>query len=416
MMYSSIYFKQEGNDFSHNLKSDFACFALWKPARPYRDRIRNLLATNFDILLETEIVWTDKNLKQNAKRLYEIPIRLHVPAEKWPVGHEKKIGDNKFILFVVKDNKPDYTYAMSVSKKIELSNLNVVKTKYQIRDWIKDDLKVNYAVHSTNNIYEFFFQAPLILGADIFKKLIGGEKIIKELIEKDLEGADGWKNWQEVFEILNLTNNYLVLRGFETLPINNSEKDLDILTDNYQRFASALGAAQLSHQPYKGNFKVNNEEVSLDMRFIGDKYYDIAWAKEILQTKMLRNNVYIPRKDHYFYSLLFHAKVQKPKVKAKYIDILEKLAKDLNFEWYKTEKIENDIAMGQILNGYFRSQGYFYENPIDRAVYKNESIIKFLQNNKFSLYKLWLKKIETRVLIYFPTRVISNLKRLRNKF
>ncbi len=416
MVFSDIHFEQEGNNFYHNLEADFACFALWKPARPYIGRIRELLISSFDILLETEIVWSDENLKQNARRLYEIPIKTYVPVEKWPVGHEKKIGDNKFILFVVKDNNPEYTYAMAVSKKIELANLNVIKAKYQIRDWIFKDSKIKFAIHSTNNIGEFFFQAPLILGVDIFKKLINGETLQIDRITKDLEGASGWRNWQEVFEILRLTCNYLVLRGFETLPINNPENDLDVLTDNHQRFASVLGATQLSHQSYKGRFRVNNEDVSLDIRFIGDKYYDIAWAKEMLQTKINRNGVFVPRKDHYFFSLLFHAKVQKPKVKTKYIGVLNELAEDLNLHWYKTEILKDDSAVGHILNGYFRSYGYYYEDPIDRAVYKNKLVIKNLQNLKFSLSKFWSKKIETKLTIMLPSRAIHFLKKMKRKF
>ena len=415
MYYSDIVFKKESNTYSHNLKNDFACFALWKPARPYRDKIRELLSSKFDILLETEIVWSDENFKQNAARLYEAPIKANIPIEKWTGGHDRKIGDSKFILFVVKDSNPNYTYAMSVSKKIELSNLNIVDAKYQIRDWIYDDLKIKFAVHSTNNIQEFFFQAPLILGIDLFKKLINGEKLKIEQISKDLEGANGWANWKEVFDILNVTNNYLVLRGFETLPKENPEKDLDILTDNYQRFASALGAAQHAPQPYKGKIKVNNENISLDIRYVGDKYYDIAWAKEMLQTKVNRNEVFVPREDHYFFSLLFHAKVQKPKVKEKYIGILEKIAENLHFDWYKTEELKDDKAMGQLLNGYFRNYYYYYEDPIDKGVYKNASVIKHIQSNSSLTLKFWSKKIEGKLMEILPVKTIRTLKKIKRK-
>lgn len=416
MYYSDIVFKKDSLGYSHNLKSDFACFALWKPARPYRDRIRELLSSKFEILLETEIVWSAENLKQNAARLYETPIKSNIPEEKWSKGHEEKIGDRKFILFVIKDNTPKYTYAMSVSKKIELSNLNVVGVKYQIRDWIFDDLKIKFAVHSTNNIQEFFFQASLILGVDLLNKLLNGEKINMQQIEKDLEGANGWDNWKEVFDILNVTSNYLVLRGFETLPEENPEKDLDVLTDNYQRFASALGATQLSHQPYKGMVRVNNENISLDMRYIGDKYYDVGWAKEMLNTKMSRNGVFVPREDHYFFSLLFHAKVQKPRVKEKYIGILAELSSGLNFDWYKSEQLNNDKAMGQLLNGYFRTHYYYYEDPLDKGVYKNETVIKFIQSNRSLKINFWTKKIEGKLIQILPVKTVQNLKKIKRKF
>lgn len=416
MYYADIHFKKEVDGFSHNLKNDFACFALWKSARPYRDKIRDLLSSKFEILLETEIVWSEEHFKHNAARLYETPIKSNIPKEKWTNGHEKKIGERKFILFVVKDSNPNYTYAMSVSKKIELSNLNVVNAKYQIRDWVFEDSKTKFAVHSTNNIQEFFFQAPLLLGIDIFKKMINGETLKIEQISKDLEGANGWANWQEVFNILNITNNYLVLRGFETLPIENPEKDLDVLTDNYQRFASALGASQPSHQPYKGRIKVNKESISLDIRYIGDKYYDVAWAKEMLQTKVNRNEVFVPRKDHYFFSLLFHAKVQKPKVKEKYVSIFEEIAQNLNFGWYKTEKLNDDKFIGQLLDGYFRANYYYYEDALDKGVYKNESVIKYIQSNRTVTLKFWTKKIEGKLMQVLPVSTIRVLKKVKRKF
>lgn len=415
MYYSDILFEKNANSYQHNLSSDFACFALWQSAKPYRDKIRTLLEEKFEILLETEIEWSKKNFKQNAARLYETPIRSNIPDAKWTTGHEKKIGSRSFILFVVKDNSPNYTYGRSVSKKIELSNLNVVNLKNEIRAIIFSEVKAKFAVHSTNNIHEFFFQAPLILGVDLFQKLLNGQKIIQEKISKDLEGADGWTSYQELFNILNYTNNYLVLRGFESLPNENPEKDLDVLTDNYQRFASALGAAQLGHQPYKGKIRVNNEKVSLDIRYVGDKYYHTAWAKEMLETKVTSNGVFIPRSDHYFFSLLFHAKVQKPKVKEKYIPILSKIATDLNFSWYKPEKLADDKYVGQLLNGYFRTHYYYYEDPLDKGVHKNEAVIKHIQSDRMLNYKFWTKKIEGKLIEVLPVRTVKVLKKIKRK-
>src|SRR5690554_2283663 len=154
--YSDIIFKQQSTGFVHNLKEDYACFILWKSARSYRDKIRDLFSSEFTVLLETEIEWSEEHFHSNASRLYEAPIYFETPLNDVISGHAKKIGDNKFILFVVKDDSPKYTYAMSVSGKIEMSNLNVVKAKYQMRDWIQADTGVKYGVHSTNNIFEFF--------------------------------------------------------------------------------------------------------------------------------------------------------------------------------------------------------------------------------------------------------------------
>lgn len=413
MQVSDIVFKRDNLSFTHNLNHDFGCFALWKTARPYVDQIRELLELHFEILLETEIEWSEKHFHANAARLYEEPIIYNNINKNARSSHAKKIGDTKFILFVIKDSNPDYTYAKSVSGKIEFSNLNIVKAKYQIRDWIYDDLKIKYAVHSTNNIFEFFYQAPLLLGIDLFEKLLNGDKLNLDKITKDLEGAGGWKNYEELFEILNITTNYLVLRGFETLPYSNPERDLDLLTDNYQLLASALGLEQLENRLYKGKLWINNEQINIDVRFVGDKYYDTTWAKEMLETKVLQNNViFTPRIDHYFFSLLFHAKVQKPQVKEKYKEIFRIVANNLNFYWFNVNMLEDNNKIGQILRGYFQSHSYYYEHPLDKGVFKNFEIINHLPSTasfsvSFKQQNLFFR-IARKVI---PSKFVPFLKR-----
>jgi|SRR5690554_1882020 len=410
--FSDIKFGVKENRFYHNIGDDFACFALWKSARPYRDEIRRLLSEEFEILAELEIKWSEKYFNDNASRLYEVPINYKSVKEDWKSNHAKKIGDTTFILFIIKDNTPQYSYAMSVSKKIELSNLNVVRVKYQMRDLIEKDTGAKYGVHSTNNIYEFFYQVPLLLGVDLFEKILDNKKIEEKFIEKDLEGAGGWSNYHYLFKLLNVASNYLVQRGFETLPFENEEKDIDFLTDNYQRLASLLGAYQEPLKPYKGNVLVNNEKIDVDIRFVGDKYYDASWQKNMLEERKLNNGVYIPREDDYFFSLLYHCKVQKKEVKKKYIPILKELANNLNFQWFTPELLADNKSIGNILNGYFQSQGYSYENPIDAGVIKNGEVIKYLPINLVFKPNVSAKqRIKKMIKSFLPKEVVSLLRK-----
>lgn len=415
--YSNIKFNLNSNSFNHNQESDLACFALWKEARPFVQKIRDYLHLNFEVLLDTEIEWSEENFHQNASRLYEVPLFGNVPKSKLLSSHAKKIGDNKFVFIVVKDKNPVYSYAMSVSKKIELSNLNIVKAKYAFRDWIVKETGSKYAVHSTNNIQEFYFQAPLILGVNRFYEIVKGNVINEKLIIKDLEGANGWNNWKEVFEILNISCNYIVLRNFEDLPLENPDKDIDMLTDNYQRVASALGLIQRPSKSYKGHLLVQNEEIPFDIRFVGDKYYDVSWEKDMLETKISHNGVFVPRKDNHFFSLLYHSKIQKKSVKEKYYKILSDLSVDLKFNWYSDEIIKSDELTGEALSGFFRANNYFYENPIDDMVYRNKPVIAYLPslNSEVSkdTFKAKLKRFLVKIL---PINVFLYLKKLKNKF
>lgn len=411
MHYSDIQFTLKGNIFHSNLEGDFACFALWQDARPFLEEIRKVLKNRFEILLETEMVWSKEYFHSNAQRLYEAPIYLNENQEFLQSIHGNKIGGNSFILFIIKDENPLYTYAQSVSGKIEITNLNFVDAKYTFRDWIFEKTNKKYGVHSTNNIYEFFFQVPLLLGVDRFKKLLNSEIIEEVRIEKDLEGAKGWESYKDLFEILNLTCNYLVQRGFETLPESNPEKDIDFLTDNHQRLASALGAIQNRNQSYKGKIKVAEEWISLDMRYVGDKYYDVVWEKNMLDNKIMHNNIYIPREDDYFFSLLYHAKAQKSSVKDKYIPILEQLAKQLKFNWYNSNKLNDNKFIAKALKGFYEANGYFYEDAIDKGVYKNQEIIETLPSFKVIKPKKLLK-IKTRLYPYIPKSLIKIKKKI----
>ncbi len=413
MYNSDIKFEKKDHVFNHNLDGDYAYFALWKAARPYRDRIRELLEERFELLLETEVHWSEEYFHENAARIYEEPIYANIPQNQRRSMHAQKIGDNAFIIFVIKDKTPKYNYAMSVSGKIELCNTNIVEAKSEIRKWIEYDIKIQYAVHSTNTIYEFFHQIPLILGIANFKKLLDGEKLELTFVAQDLVGAGGWESWQQLFDILNITSNYLVLRGFESLPIENPEPDLDVLTDNYQRFASAAGARQKSNQPYKAFVQVAGEEISLDIRYVGDKYYDPTWAADMLAAKENKRGVMVPEEAHYFFSLLYHAKVQKPAVKEKYVGLLQNIAENLGFNWYSGTMLKGDKLIGQLLNGYMATQHYYYEDPIDKGVYKNTSVVKYLQTPQSSVTKeRFRQKAERWAKRVLPDSLIGALKKM----
>lgn len=409
MHFSNIKFTKQGHGFAHNLNADFALFAVWEAGRPYIDNLRNRLKEKFDIIAESKIIWSENHFHFNAQRIYEAPV-FETTGQPLLSPHKDKIGGNSFIIFIVRDDHPKYTYCQSVSGKIELSNINAVNVKYEIRNLIESETQIKYGVHSTNNIYEFFFQAPLILGAKRFKHILSGEKLRETEIKKDLEGAGGWNNYNELFEILNLTSNYLVQRGFETLPKNNPELDIDFLTDNYQRLASAIGGIQKKNQPYKASIKVGEEKISLDIRFTGDKYYDTAWSKNMLERKIIRNSVFVPREDDYFFSLLFHAKVQKPTVKGKYRPILQDLAAHLEFDWFTFEMLEDNVLSGRILKGYYEASGYYYENPIDKGVYKNKELTSLLPTPRHEY--LIPKTLKQRVYPFVPQFLIQLKKRL----
>jgi len=385
--YSNIKFIKESNRFLHNLNEDYGCFIVWEVARSYKERIRNLLSLNFEILFETEIEWSSRNFHNNASRLYEDPLYDSTSKSDRISGYGTKIGHNVFTLFVIKDYKPNYSYAVSTSKIIELSNLNVMSLKKEFREWVYNDLGVEYAVHATDNIYEFFVQGPLLLGVDLFKSLLNGNKPTIKRICKDLEGADGWSSWTQVFEILNLSSNYLLLKNYESIPFEYQGKDIVLLTDNYQRLASALGVLQSSTNSFRGLIQIENKQIPITMMFVGDKFYCTPWQKDMLNNKIFRNDVFVLPDNMYFFSLLYYCKVRKNKIKEEHRKVLNSIAKRLNFTWYNKHTIFDNVAIGKILWGYFKAKNYYYENPIDNKAFINKKIICYLPDRHSIILK-----------------------------
>ncbi len=359
----------------NTFSADYSYFALWKEARPFISEIRKYLSTNFEIIVETKITWSDVYFKQNAARLYEVPIYGNAKDEEVPVDYTHKIGETQFTVFVVKDATPDYNYHPTASGTIEFSNTAFMEAKRIFRSWVAKNSASKYAVHSSTNFKEFCFQIPLLLGVDYFNQIVNGVKPEISSLHKDLEGAGGWQTAREMFDVLNCATKYLLLRNFKSIPAGKSLGDLDFLTDKFQRLASALGLRQKIAKPYKGFVTIAHTEVPVDIRFTGDNYYCSAWANNVLLKRIRHNDMYVPATDHYFFTLLYHAAVQKPAINKAYKIELNTLANELNLHWFSAEILENEKKIASVLNGYMMANGYFYERPLDEAVFENKNVI-----------------------------------------
>lgn len=388
-----------------NPSADYSYFAIWKEARPYLSEIRAYLSNRFEILLETKIIWSEAHFRENTARLYEVPLYENSRDEAIPVAHTHKIGDTAFTVLVVKDATPRYHYHPSVSGKIELCNSAIVEAKETFRAWVAKNSEVKYAVHSSNNFEEFCFQIPLLLGVAHFNSLISGKKIDLSSLQKDLEGAGGWDTAEAMFAVLNCATKYVLLRNFETVAVISSLDDLDFLTNKYQRLASVIGLKQNATKPYKGTVAIENINIPVDIRFVGDNYYCSAWAGTILRNKIISNGIYIPAKDDYFFTLLYHVAVHKQTIDSQYKIKLNALAKELKLYWFSEEIFQEQQKVATVLHGYMTTNGYFYERPIDAEVYENKNVTSQLPKRSYLVASKNLKlKIKQALLPFIPKR------------
>lgn len=394
--YSDICYKPVSDQHFHMSAGSFqelACFAIWEEGRKKEDHIIHDLSEEFEVLGNFLVYWSDEHYAANVARLYEYPYK-----EQPFSGYIPKIGKPPFRFVIVRDQNPSYTWKQSVSGAIEPANEAIVRKKYEYRSWFSK----NYQVHSSNNLREFYHQAVLVLGLPLLKSVLAGEYAgIETEIEKDLEGAAGWADWKELFSVLNHTTNYLVLRNFESLPEKLDDADIDFLTPEFQRVASAANVVQQMNRPYKGILKVGDQNIPTDIRFVGDGYYPTIWARDLIDRKVIRNGIYAPAEDDYFFTLLYHALVHKNHIKPAYKNRLQEMATQMRFDWYTGSKSEEISHLTELLRGYMKANKYYYTNPLDRDVGASKAVVKKLpqlqkaiKTRRFSrnslVYRLWL--------------------------
>ena len=141
---------------------------------------------------------------------------------------------------------------------------------------------------------------------------------------------------------------YLVLRE----QISDKE-DLDILTNDYYTFKRIADCQ--SYKTKKLNFisnngdpieesgikvsnyiKVQNKKIFVDLRYIGDNYFDTKWQKEVIKKKTNYSNYFIPDKNNRIFLLFYHIVYHKGYIHSKYFNIIQKnLKTNLKFDLIK---------------------------------------------------------------------------------
>ncbi len=215
----------------------------------------------------------------------------------------------------------------------------------------------------------------------------------------------GWKNFEEFIEVANNSCNWLVLRNFEYLPNDffGNDKDVDVLCEDLEQFVETMKLTKRSWGIAAYETIIDEKVVPFDVRFLGDGYYDKLW-----QYKMLNNKVYtehsVPRMndEDYFYSLIYHSKIQKYEVKEVYKTRFFTLANSLNITDYKIENIKDDKYIAKKLNKFMKLNHYIYTMPIDCNVPKNKQFFDLL--DEFIRYGIIFKSpIKVKILYFIPS-------------
>lgn len=214
-------------------------------------------------------------------------------------------------------------------------------------------------------------------------------------LKDDLLGSKSWTSLSFLFDFLNKYSNWLVLRNFEDLNDSFSFEDgddIDILCEEINFFSALMNAKKRSGERCSYFVTVNNFQIPLDIRFIGDKYYDPVWAKDMLSRKIINNGIPTPCQLDYFFSLIYHAKLQKNFVKPIYVERLDILASKMNFLLPKHFILDDSICSG-VLNSFLKNNFYYYTYTDDAG--RNETFLKNIDkkeiNDLLSNWRVLLK-------------------------
>jgi len=369
---------KDAGAYRHNFVRDLQGIAIWQAARRNEEVVLKEISECFDVLQVYEITWSRDHVASNFNRIYG-----RDPSD--PSSRHTKVGVGPFLYVIVEDRDPAYIAWQNISGKIELTNRSIAHLKPRIRSMAQTD-EFAYNIHSSNSLTEFMRDAVLFLGVDRFSaELMAGFPMRHGhlALEQDMPGAGGWSSLDEMFQVMRYASNAVVLRGYEE--IRNADEgavdEIDILCDDLGFLSGASCATPNNQDPTKSAFTtvVRDQRVKLDARCVGDGYYDARWQQGMLDTALWDEDGFpVLEPANYLFSLLYHAKVQKPEVKPIYRRVLPELASTIGLPAEIAREVASDDVAARLLRGYLEANGYQVPRTRDVGVYRNQKFAAHL--------------------------------------
>lgn len=366
------------------MTSEIHLFLIWERGQPKKIDIIEDIQKYFQIIEIQNIKWDADNYARNLSRFYGTNLRFNsLKAEE--------CGTGIFTVIIVRDNAPLYEKRRT-SAGVQKVNARVFDGKELYRRWTGGGHKI----HATNNPDETRKDVLLLTGKFYQDYLnateIWDNQLPEDVIERNLLGSIQWNSLSELFEVLNETTKYVVLRNFDGFPeryYTNEHGDIDLLVDDLQNAKYICNAIAVFREQYRVHFKINinGQTVRFDLRSIGDGYYDEQWSKDILKRRQCKNGFYIPSDEDYKFGLLYHALIHK-----------DVIAKDYIAKFYQFGIQEKNYF--EELNIFMRAHHYQFIEPNDFSVYFNAKRIGCSISNKRKWFKITflLQRIKGRIL------------------
>lgn len=358
------------------MKDELHLFIIWSNGRNKQEEILEDMIKNFEIIKVYEIDWTKDNFAKNLSRFYGTNLPKNCKKEE-------NCGNNKFLLIVLKVKNPIYE-KRNTTRGEEVVNVKMFDKKTEYRELTGGA----YAgrVHGTNNEVETNHDLTLLLGKNIEDFLKENTESLNckwngkiETLKSELFGNEKWNSVADMFYALNNCTNYAILRNYESLPNEIYEKDhndIDIICNSLEDVKYILNAEPTQKEEYRVQYKVKveNKIAFFDLRSIGDNYYYKQMEEKILNEREYNEKgFYTLNTENYFYSLLYHAIIQK-------LDFTEDYKKKLI--QMNVEKLDIQMPLEdyiQILKKWMIKNEFIIVKPIDKSVIFNKYMVEYFK-------------------------------------
>jgi hypothetical protein len=251
-------------------------------------------------------------------------------------------GNTDFNIYIVKDTNPVYDNR-NTTKGNRKVNIHMFDLKQSLRK-----ITGGCKIHATDNIQET---------KDNLKVLGLYEKFYNN------------KTFNTLKDVFDELNKYPQLKWVITHNFHDfiDGDDIDFLTDDYYYFMRALDTIEkpkgkklnsISNggTSVRNYIKVGKIDIPIDIRYLGDNFYDKKLQQDMLNTRIKhQNGFYVPNKEMHLYSLIYHTIVHKPKISNTYINV---------FKEYGLQDSEiNKKSLKNKLDIFFKKNGYSYVKP-----------------------------------------------------
>jgi hypothetical protein len=267
-------------------------FLIWSNALDRADAILADIRSRFTIVDVFCVEWSRKHFATNLTRFY---------GQTLPSGSDKEMhcGVDPFLVVVVQDPQPAYAPRRTTRGRVTL-NVRMFAAKKRYRRWTGG----GHRVHATVNTREADKDLFLLLGLRTASYTAPGEwdgTIVP--LRRDLTGADGWANLEELLTAVETVTGYVALEPLPPSPRDDAQGSLKLLVSN--AWWAAWIANGTGESDGDQRVQVGGRERHLLLTEVGDGSLDPVWQRELLWHPVRDSSGFlVPAEEDRFYLAL----------------------------------------------------------------------------------------------------------------